>query len=198
MCGFILPLGSSLPNLATRLFFMGSITFEPWKRLQKYWAPPKCKFFLWLAIRNRCWAANRLQKRGLDHPEVYLLCDQEPENIQHLLCKCIFARHFWHFILSLLGFHNLSPTSNEISFAEWWREVCKQMHKSKRRGFNNVIIMGTWCLWLHRNKAIFNGVRPSISRIKRVFLDELQCWGLAGAKHLEGLGLGIAILRSRE
>jgi hypothetical protein len=37
-----------------KAFFMGSITFEPWKRLWKSWAPPKCKFFLWLAIRNKC------------------------------------------------------------------------------------------------------------------------------------------------
>jgi len=43
-----------------RAFFMGSISFEPWKRLWKAWAPPKCKFFLWLAIRNKCWAANNL------------------------------------------------------------------------------------------------------------------------------------------
>ena len=24
--------------------------------------------FIWLAIRNRCWTADRLQKRGLPHP----------------------------------------------------------------------------------------------------------------------------------
>jgi len=180
-----------------KAFFMGSITFEPWKRLWKSWAPPKCKFFLWLSIRNKCWTADRLQKRGLDHPEVCPLCDQEPENIQHLLCSCIFARQFWHCILAPLGLANLSPASIEISFAEWWRKVCKQVHKSKRRGINSVIIMGAWCLWIHRNKAVFEGVSPSISRIKKVFLEELECWGLAGAKHLEGLGLGAAIIRSR-
>jgi hypothetical protein len=34
-----------------------SITFEPWKRIWKSWAPNKCKDFLWLAIRNRYWTA---------------------------------------------------------------------------------------------------------------------------------------------
>jgi hypothetical protein len=190
-----------------KALFMGSITFEPWKRLWKTWTPPKCKFFLWLTIRNRCWTADRLQKRGLDDPEVCPLCDQELENIQHLFCNCIFARQFWHCILSSLRLanlspasneSNLSPASNESSFAEWWRKVCKQVHKSKRRGFNSIIIMGAWCLRLHQNKAVFDGVRPSISGIKRVFLDELEWWGLAGAKHLEGLGLGAAIIRSRD
>lgn len=39
---------------AYRCYFVGSITFEPWKRIWKTWAPGKCKTFLWLAIRNRC------------------------------------------------------------------------------------------------------------------------------------------------
>jgi hypothetical protein len=28
------------------VLFFGSTVFEPWKRLWKTWAPPKCKFFL--------------------------------------------------------------------------------------------------------------------------------------------------------
>jgi hypothetical protein len=92
-----------------KAFFLGSITFEPWKRLWEPWAPPKCKFFIWLAIRNKCWTADILQKRGLDHPEVCPLCDQEPENIQHLLCTCIFRGSFgitfflrWGWLIFLL------------------------------------------------------------------------------------------------
>lgn len=39
---------------AYRGYFNGSVTFEPWHRLWKSWAPTKWKFFLWLAIHNRC------------------------------------------------------------------------------------------------------------------------------------------------
>jgi hypothetical protein len=180
-----------------KAFFLGSITFEPWKRLWKSWAPPKCKFFIWLAIRNKCWTADRLQKRGLDHPEVCPLCDQEPENIQHLLCTCVFSRQFWYYILSSLGMANLSPDSNESTFADWWAKVSKQVHKSKRRGFNSIIILGAWCLWLHRNKVVFDGVSPSIIGIKAIFFDEVEFWRLAGARHLEALVPGAGIFRSR-
>ena len=45
---------------AYRNFFVGFI--EPWKRLWKSWAPSKCKTFDWLAIRNRCWIADMLQR----------------------------------------------------------------------------------------------------------------------------------------
>jgi hypothetical protein len=102
-----------------RAFFMGAITFEPWKRLWKSWDPPKCKFFLWLAIRNKCWTSDRLEKRGLDHPVSCLLCDQEQETIQHILCAYVFARQFWHSILFGLDVGNLSPSGDEISFADW-------------------------------------------------------------------------------
>jgi hypothetical protein len=31
---------------------------------------------------------------------------------------------------------------DEISFAEWWRKVLKKVHKSKRKGFNSLVILG--------------------------------------------------------
>jgi hypothetical protein len=81
---------------AYEAFFAGSITFEPWRRLWKSWAPAKCKTFLWLAIRNRCWTADRLRKRGLQHPVRCVLCDQEEEDVQHILTTCVFTRVLVH------------------------------------------------------------------------------------------------------
>jgi hypothetical protein len=42
--------GQFTSKSAYRAFFNGSITFAPWRRLWKSWAPAKCKIFLWLAI----------------------------------------------------------------------------------------------------------------------------------------------------
>lgn len=72
-------------------FFLGSITFEPWKCLWKAWAPLRCKFFLWLAVLNRCWTADQLARRHLLHPATCPLCDQAEETIQHLLIDCVFS-----------------------------------------------------------------------------------------------------------
>jgi hypothetical protein len=63
------------------------------------------------------------------------------------------------------------------------------------KGFNSVIILGAWCLWLSRNKAVFDGVNLSISSVKRLFLDELISWGKAGAKHIDSLGLIVTLNR---
>jgi len=49
---------------AYKNFFVGAITFEPWKKVWKSWAPVKYKTFVWLAIRNRCWTTDRLQKEA--------------------------------------------------------------------------------------------------------------------------------------
>jgi len=64
---------------AYQSFFLGTLKFGPWKRIWKSWAPLWCKFFIWLAIKNRCWMADRLAKRELPHPNVCPLCDQEQE-----------------------------------------------------------------------------------------------------------------------
>jgi hypothetical protein len=49
--------------------FLGSIRFEPFDRIWKSWALPKCHFFLWLTTQRKCWTANRLTRRGLNHPD---------------------------------------------------------------------------------------------------------------------------------
>ena len=175
--------------------FMGAITFQPWKWVWKSWAPPKCKFFVWLAIRNKCWTADRLQRKGLPHPVVCPLCDQEQETILHLLCSCSFARQFWHIIFSALRMGHLTPTREAGSFVDWWGKVHRRVPKHIRKGFHSLIILGAWCLWLHRNKAVFDGVNPSLSTIQRLFLDEVECWCMAGAKQLESLGLLAAFAR---
>jgi hypothetical protein len=50
------------------------------------------------------------------------------------------------------------------------------VHRNRRKDFNNVIILRVWCIWLIRNKAVFDGVNPSISSVKKLFLDELVSW----------------------
>jgi hypothetical protein len=86
--------GQYSAKTAYKRFFCGVYTFEPWERVWKTWAPPKCRFFVWLVAHNRCWTADRLARRGLPHPEHCPLCDQATETIDHLLVLCVFARDF--------------------------------------------------------------------------------------------------------
>jgi hypothetical protein len=88
---------------------------------------------------------------------------------------------------------HLTPGLEDTTFADWWKKVGIQVHKNYRKGVNNAIILGAWCLWLHRNRVIFDGESPTISKVHRSFLDELSLWVLAGAKQLGSLGLAAAL-----
>jgi hypothetical protein len=50
---------------AYEALFLRATNFSPWDRIWKTWAPPKCRFFMWLVAHKRCWTADRLARRGL-------------------------------------------------------------------------------------------------------------------------------------
>lgn len=83
--------------------FLESISFEPYERIWTTWAPTKCRFFIWLVAHRRCWTADRLAHRGMDHLEHCPLCDQEDETIDQLLVSYVFARQFWFLFLPQSG-----------------------------------------------------------------------------------------------
>lgn len=104
-------------------FFIRSIKFATWKRIWKSWAPPPCKFFIWLAILNQCWTVDRLAKRGLPHLASYPLCDQVDESMQHVLASCVFSRQMWLSILQKLRLQTVAPQPDTNAFSRWWCRV---------------------------------------------------------------------------
>jgi len=171
--------------------FQGGIYFRPYERIWKSWAPPKCRFFMWLVAHNRCWTADRLARRGLQHPDKCLLCDQEDENIQHLLIGCVVARQFWYSLLHSIGLSQLSPAVNDSPFDAWWERVAAAVTGDVQRGLNSLIILGAWCIWKHRNNCVFNGASPSVASMLSMARDEAHLWTLAGAKGLASLSVRV-------
>jgi hypothetical protein len=151
--------------------FQGAISFGPYERIWKAWAPPKCRFFMWLVAHNRCWTADRLARRGLQHPDKCPLCDQEEENIQHLLAGCVVARQFWYSLLHRVGLSQLAPASSEQSFDTWWEWVGADVTEDVKKGLNSLIILGAWCIWKHRNDCVFNGASPSVANLKYIHMQ---------------------------
>jgi hypothetical protein len=102
-------------KLAYDRFFVGAVGFELTRHIWKNWAPPRCKFFIWLATLNRCWAADNLARRGLGHPKRCPFCDQQEETT-HLLVGCVFAREVWFRVLSKVGMQCRAPGTNDEGF----------------------------------------------------------------------------------
>ena len=119
------------------------------------------KLFIWLAINNRCWTVDRLDKRGLPHPAACPLCDQVEESIQHILVSCVFSRQVWSHILQRLGV---------IAIATHHWPVLKLVRSSSHSSFQRtleraylLIVLVAWEIWKHRNDCVFNGARPNVS-----------------------------------
>jgi hypothetical protein len=141
-----------------------STKFEPLHRICKTCPPPppKTKFFLWLVAEREVWTADRLQKRGMCHPERCPLCDQAQETLDHLLIGCVFAREFWFKSLSEVNIQNMAPQLGDGAFMEWWHKICSQVHGVAQEGLKSLIILGVWTLWKHRNECVFDKKRPSM------------------------------------
>lgn len=158
-----------------------------YKRLWKTWAPLKVKLFLWLAIWKRCWTADRLARRGLPHPARCVLCDQEEEDMQHLLIGCAFVRDIWFHVLQGVQMAQLTPTPTERSFSDWWRKAVRRAGKECRKGLNTLIQLVVWSVWKHRNRCLFDNQQPRSQGLIQEIRDEASAWGMAGARRLRQL-----------
>lgn len=173
---------------AYEALFIGAIQFRPWERIWKSWAPGKCKFFMWLVAHDRCWTADRLARKGLPHHEHCLLCDQEEETINHLLLHCVFSREVWFRVLQGLGgLQAVAPQLTETSLEDWWNTACSRVEGPVKKGLNSVIILVAWSLWIHRNRCVFDGLQPNLSRVLSSIREELHFWGIAGARGVSHL-----------
>jgi hypothetical protein len=73
-------------------------------------------FFIWLVAQNKCWMADRLTKRGLNHPNSCPLCDQEAETLNHLLMSLRFYKTFLVQSVEKVWNHTLAPQPGATSF----------------------------------------------------------------------------------
>lgn len=74
--------------------FLGSTANNFNKLIWRNWAPPKCKFFRWLALQDRLWTSDRLAARGWPNNGVCPLCRCVQESGIHLFKGCRVTRGF--------------------------------------------------------------------------------------------------------
>ena len=96
---------------------------------------------MWLSLITRVWTADRLAKRGLNHPEKCPLCDQEDETIAHLLVTCSFSSEFWYLLLWKFGLHSLAPQPDVGSYLDWWEAVGILLMDSPKK---DLIPLSSW------------------------------------------------------
>jgi hypothetical protein len=95
------------------------------KLVWKVWAPPKIKFFAWLAIRNRLWTSDRLERRGWDNFGICPLCKQYNETTTHLFLHCQYTKRLWEMIRDWLDLTSIwtNEWMNDLSLKYWWSRM---------------------------------------------------------------------------
>ena len=135
------------------------------------------------ASQDRCWTAERLARRGLQHHPRCLLCNQAVETIQHLLLTCPFARQTWHIVLDWLIIPVQIP-DQEHTVTEWWLGAKELAPPAHRKALKSIALLVPWMLWTHRNACVFDNATPSIESLVVRIKDEARCWAEAGAQGL--------------
>ena len=105
---------------AYRPFFIGQYAIPGARQLTKSRALGRCKFFLWLAIHDRCWTNERRKRHNLQDGDSCTFCDQQSESINHLLVGCVFAREVWYMVLRKGNLQRLTPSPSASDFVHWW------------------------------------------------------------------------------
>ena len=168
--------------------FIGSMSTDFERLIWRVWAPPKCKFFSWLAIQDRIWTANRLARRGWPHIPLCALCRSTQESGIHLFANCRFVKRIWREVALWTASENLLPSSwgHYDSVCLWWTDLADAMSRNKK-GVRSLIILVIWEICRERNARIFDHREASVQQVLNVIKGAAALWSAAGAKHLGGL-----------
>ncbi|KAM0928813.1 hypothetical protein ACQ4PT_002002 [Festuca glaucescens] len=104
--------GSFSSRSAYRMLFQGTTGLPVAPLIWNSFAPLKHRFHAWLALRRRCWMANRRLRRGLATHVLCPFCDTGQETLDHLSLHCAFAQEFWAGLVVRLRLPNIVPSGN--------------------------------------------------------------------------------------
>jgi hypothetical protein len=163
LLGMVLTLAKSAYNA----FFFGSIRFVPWKRIWKSWAPPLCKFFIWLAVKNcflkgRPAHSKRLPTRLLAPSVIkrrpystYWFPVFSPGKSASSFCR-----------LQKIGLASIALQPSTHRSSSWWyqEQAVKEVTMDYKRGFNSLAILVAWEIWKYRATVFLMGLLQALQR----------------------------------
>ena len=101
--------------------FFGATLSPTSSSVWRIWAPPKVKFFAWLAVQNRLWTSDRLAKRGWPNCGNCPLCERVMETVDHPFVNCRYTIRLWGLIKDWFGLHHVDlHYLLSQSFHSWW------------------------------------------------------------------------------
>jgi hypothetical protein len=164
--------------------FFGLVYSDMCTFVWKAWATPKTKHHAWLALLDRLWTADRLQRRGWPNCGLCPFCKQVPESTNHLFVNYRFSIRIWEILKEWICIHEIYPREwGVLNINEWWKLLAAGP-TPQRKALATLMLLTVWELWNERNARVFrNKSSPSFVVLDRI-KNEARLWVLAGAKKL--------------
>ena len=162
------------------MFFLGNTRFACHKPIWKSKAPPRCKFFMWLAVHGRCLTADNLERRNWPSNGTCTLCSSVPETCSHLFVHCDFIRQVWTRFRDWTGADFIIPKVNFSSMEDWWLKAREGIPKPMKKNFDTIVILLHWRIWKERNARIFDNVATSADRVRDLVIQDIHTWRAVG------------------
>jgi hypothetical protein len=86
----------------------------------------------------------------------------------------------WYKVFEDLNMEAQSPSHTD-QLAHWWRFERGNLEKSKRKGFDSIVMLVYWNLWVFGNTQRQYGA----SVLSRFIVEEAKQWQIAGARGLD-------------
>jgi hypothetical protein len=102
--------------------FHGTVALPGAANVWNLFAPLKFKMHAWLALRRRCWTANRRWRHGLRMHIMCPLCGSRQEMLDHITLECPYATAIWAGDVARLGLPSIVPSKQAV-IGEWWPEA---------------------------------------------------------------------------
>jgi len=93
-------------------------------------------------------------------------------------------------VLAPIGLELLTPQPR-TSFRDWWLSRRILLGTARRKGFDSITILGSWCLWKEQNQRVFDGIGGSVVVVADSVVEEAVRWSQAGNGHLAALWAAI-------
>jgi hypothetical protein len=162
-------------RMAYRAFFFGPTIMPGADQVWNVFAPFKHKFDAWLALRNRCWTADRLAHRGLPTNALCPLCGTDAETLDHLSLQCSFSAVVWATACRLIENAVPTPTAQR-TLALWWPDAVQALSRRRAKEANSLVMLTLCRLWLERNVRVFDRCASTVATVSSSIREEWVLW----------------------
>ncbi|KAM3232817.1 hypothetical protein P3L10_018176 [Capsicum annuum] len=133
---------------------------------------PKWRFIMFIALNQRLYTKDQLDKWSIHTSLTCALCDEEMEDHQHLFFKCLTSGDIWQRILNWQG-----VTRGSMRWREevQWANLHAKGILAKTAVFRMSLTATVYHIWMERNHRILQQRKQQREAISRQIIQDLHC-----------------------